>query len=150
MTHATKPKALAAARRRWGKHAFVREDRRAPSPAERERLTARSRELVARVQAIDAELKDLGAVLPPLIKAARFAVDVDGGAPSLEQLRPALERAERQVELNQERRDCRQEQDGLALHRRRWDAGTLGPLFAHIHASADTLDELLAKIGGAS
>lgn len=146
MSHATKASALAAARNKWGKAAFVREDPHAPTAAQRAMLMTRGAELRERVKVIDSDLKALGAVLPALITAARFAVDVDGGPPSLEQLRAAVEKAERRDELNEERRACRAEHDGLQAWRRRWDAGDVGEMFRHSRVSADTLDELIEKI----
>lgn len=146
----TKAQVLAAARKRWGKAAYVNENRRAPTATEREVNGATKARLRDRVKEIDAETKSLGMVLPPLLAAARFAVDVDGGPPSLDQLRVATERAERQQSLLDERRTCRAEHDSLNGHSKRWSAGAItsiaGFAMAHVRAEADTIDELLAAI----
>ena len=153
-TRATKAKCLAAARRRWGKRAFVGEEKGAPSIAKQEELRAKLAALKARKDEIDVELRKAnGSPFLALLVSAEFFLAVDGGEPSGTQLRNAVAEARRVTDLRDELRTLCRESDELrgAAYTYRWKAGYIGSIpglgeCCHTHASADTLDELLARI----
>ena len=142
----TKAHVLAEARRRYGKAAFVRENQHAPTPAVRAANLARRKTIAVRVGEIDAALKLMGGTAARLLEAARFAVDVDGGPPSLEQLRAAVLAGELQRDLFEERSELRLAQNGIDGHTRRWDVGADLGFALSVRAYGDTLDEVLAMM----
>ena len=148
---ATKSAALAAAKRKWGKRAYVEERRNAPTADERAANHARVREIIEQEKANEQAIKLLGAWPGKLAEAARFVVDVNGDEPSIPQLREAIEKVE---ELNVrigDRRAMREEREHLPTHSKRWKAGIVNDVagigFSHVRADADTLEELIEKIG---
>ncbi len=150
---ATTKQALAAARRRWGKRAFVRENKRALSPAIRTERHSDVKALNARVKELDKEIEDAKHDWSVLLKAAEFCRDVNAQEPSLSQLGIAASNARAHLDMVAERHLCREEGRRIAsgLHVYRWDAGcieSVGPLgdVMSIRVQADTLIELLAKI----
>jgi hypothetical protein len=144
----------ALARRHWPR-CEVRHNAGAPDKAEREASVQRRRELKARADALRAEQARgcLGLARAELTAAARFALDVDGDEPSWSQLRAAVEKSERQTAVNEELRDIEAECQKLNSRswRQRWEVvgieGVNGiASFSVVHASADTLEELVAKL----
>jgi hypothetical protein len=149
----TKAKVLAAARKKWGKAVQLRENKSAPTPAEKEVLRASQKELLARKKAADEERKALGDVQAPLLAAARFALDVDGDEPSWGQLREAVEKAERSKQLTEEIVDLDKQlknNTGRFVSYRYWlpeEVQVGGLWMRHHHASSDTLEELAEQVG---
>lgn len=149
---ATAKQALAAARRKWGKHAYVREHPRALPPAMREERRKHVAELVVR----DTELRDTISKEPykwvSLIKAAEFCRDVNAQEPSLSQLGEEVTKARAFADMLAERVALKKEIEQLrcGLYFKRWSAGHIagvgGVQFAHCEVEADTIAELLAKI----
>jgi hypothetical protein len=144
----TKAKLLKAATKAFGSTAWVRENRDALAGPERLKAHERVLVIAARMREVDKLYtgKAMQDARHALAKAGRFAVEVDGGPPSLDQLRAAVEQSERLDALWVERSELKAQLDGSGLWRQRWDAGDiLGP-FAQIRASANSADELLVKI----
>jgi hypothetical protein len=141
---------MVAARKRWGKRAVVEERRNAPTASERQAAMDQRKQMQARINAIAAELELAKPWDRPLLKAARFAVDVDGGEPSMSQLRQLVEAAEKTVALVDERNELRTRKERLDCFSYRWTAGRVeggrGFDYMVVECQADTLTELLAKI----
>lgn len=149
----TQKTALAAARRRWGKRALVREDRRALSPALRQQRRDHVAAINLRIKEIGTELQSHGDTERRLLEAAEFFLSVNGDEPSGSQLRSAVELSRKMIDLVDERRAITEERDRIrwGCHSFRWQAGYVMDLIelgsgVAIHESADTLDELIAKI----
>jgi hypothetical protein len=149
---ATKQQALAAARRKWGKRAFVRENKRAMTPSQREQHKAHVRSLKARLDELEVTLKANRFDWKRLLEAAEFCVAVNSQEPSFSELKDCSEQARVFQDLLYERKLVRDEWERIRYggHTQRWDAGYVadaaGMQFVSIHAQADTLDELIRKI----
>lgn len=141
------------ARLRYGKTADVRHNQNALTKEQKAVVIAKHKELRAEKEACKAELHALGETAKPLREAARFAVDVDAQEPSLSQLRAALERAERAADLRERMKDIEEEFRGSSTYSYRYEVVTIRYVggiaaFTSVDASADTLEELAAKIEG--
>jgi hypothetical protein len=152
---ATKATCLSAARKRWGKRAFIRENKGSPSTAEREARDIKAAALKAEIAALDEKIKVLGNQWPRLLESAEFFLAVNGDEPSGSQFRAAVADARMAVDLIEIRAATRKQREELlsGAHRRKWDAGYVGSIgglgdYLSIHSSADSLDELLDKIAG--
>lgn len=144
---ATAKQALAAARRKWGKRAFVRENKHAFTPSMREERQSHVKAIMLRVAELDTAIKAAKHDWTALLKAAEFCRDVNAQEPSLSQLGEQATKAREYVDMTDERSGLRYEAERLrgGLHTYRWEAG-YGGVFVSIHAQADTLDELIRKI----
>ena len=155
---ATKREVEAMIRRKYGKTASLRENRNAATAAERADGNARRKEITARINEIDAELKTIPSGHDKrLLTAAEFVCDVNGDSPSIEQLRVAVAESQRSRALHDERKELDNERRNLAGigYRHRFEAcvyNTVGNLaaFNAIHESSDTLEELAAKLNPAT
>ncbi len=150
---ATKASCMAAARKKWGKRAFVAENQSAVTVAERQSRQAKIRDLKAEIAILDEQIKGLGNQWPRLLEAAEFFLAVNGDEPSGCQFRVAVADARRAVEFVETRKAAKEQAEELrsSIVRHRWDAGYIGTInglgsYAGIQASADSLDELLAQI----
>lgn len=141
----TKTEVQALARKRWGPKAYVEESRRSPTKAVREAAQAKRRGMIARRTEIAEELKGLEGWKSPLLKAARFVVDVNGGPPSMDELRAALERAERHHDLTTESAALHRDMQQLPWLGHHWRVCENNGMFCHIVAEGDTLDELAER-----
>ena len=153
---ATKGEVVKAARKKWPE-AQLRENKAAASPEQKEE--ARQRRFEVREQ-LERDRDAMGRIVQQhghpdvrLREAARSCVATDGEEPGWSGLVEALEAAERYHHLAQEQRDLEAEVrrlDGV-LASSRFQVGTvrnipgLPPVFS-VHASGDTLDELLEAI----
>lgn len=149
-TKVTRDSVVAVARKNIPR-AMIRENKRWPSDKKmadaRERAVAREAERTT----INAELDKLSSFMSlavELAKAAQFVIDVDGDDPSIPQMaqptRDILRRAELERRLSELREAGRQE--NWIFHTRRYEIYDDGPICRTIHASANTLSELLEKI----
>lgn len=147
---ASRSQVLAAARRKFGAKAYLEERRNAQTASERQRDIDRRREINQRKAALAELEKTDPPNHPALLKACHFVVDVDGDNPSIPQLKVELERAQRCQDRMEERRALHEEALGLGGYSYRWEC-LVGHGWANqVVASADTLDELLAKIEATS
>jgi hypothetical protein len=144
-------KCVAAAKRRWGKK-FRIEDCKRPSSVERRAAAlAIASDANKRCHELREEQKAIGSrdeLNKTLREKARFVVDVDGDAPSIEQLEAALLKIERHATIDEEYFAAKREKTGDE-HYYRYKAGdVLGGPFSMfcVLVEADTLDELLTKI----
>lgn len=146
---ASKSAALAAARKRWGtrEQIWIRESKFRSSPEERATNSAKRTQLNARLREIEEALKGPDVVVP-LVKAARFVVDVEGQEPSMSQLRTAVEAAERVESLKAERIEVRADRDRISIDHYKWSVcRTIAHGLAYSSIMhADTLAELIEKI----
>jgi hypothetical protein len=146
----TKTEILKLARAVYGSQVSFSEDRKAPTANERQVATARAKDITDLLSEIDEALEAEDSWEAPLLKAARFVVDVDGGEPSLSQLSVALQRAERHAYLNEERRDLKTERDALPRYGYRFIVGVTPtddpPRMNLVKLQADTLDELADEL----
>lgn len=131
---------------RWGPKYYVREDRDAPSAAERDQLLATIRELRAAEETATKAIGELNWKADELVEAARFALDVDGDEPSWSQLIAAVERAEQHRLLSQQYRDAVDSRKRLSPQTTRTRYTLLRKVrFYDVRvASADTLEQLAA------
>lgn len=108
----------------------------------------RRRELEERRKQCSAEKATLSkGLIRELATAARFVVDVNGDEPSIGQLAPITERAERFLELAEEIDDLfKQKKKYRERFRYRYQAGTADGMFFTIIAEANTLDDLKEKL----
>ena len=150
---ATAKQALAAARRRWGKKAFVKENKTAMTAAQREQHQAHVKSLSEAIKGLDDQLKAQKLNWTEFLKAAEFCCDVDAQEPSLSQLKEAARAARLFVDTRQERDQLEEEKKRLRGQGscKRWDAGYVGTIpgmgaYYGVECSADTLDELIEKI----
>lgn len=146
--HATEAACLAAARRRWGKHAFIRKDQHAPTPAERDARIAKQRNFRTELDSLDAQVKQLGN-RPNLLEAAEFFLAVNGDEPSGKQFREAVAAARQAADLNDLRKATRAEWEAgrSGVYSYKWGAGYyLQGNISSTHVQSDTLEELLEKI----
>lgn len=150
---ATKESCLAAARRAFGRTAFVRENRDAITPADRKLRQARAADLQAEHVSLVEQIKQIGEPWPKLLESVEFFLAVNGDEPSGEQLRTAAAFARKLVDMTERRAAIRKERDQLlaGVHRQKWEAGSVDSFpgiggLTTIQASADTLSELLEKI----
>lgn len=147
----TKRTIEAMIRKKYGKGAYLRENKRASSPEQREQGKVRLAEIRDRVVKIKAELAQLQRHDKRLLIAASFVCDVNGDHPSIDQLREAVAESQRFADLSEERRELEAERSKLSGEscRFRWEAcnvNTVGGVqFCSIHESADTLEELAEK-----
>lgn len=151
---ATQRQVLAACRKRWPKYQIqIRENKSAPTPADREVLSAKRTEKRERKDIVAGLLKDMAKpeiVWGDLMFQAQFVLDVNGDPTALDELRKALAAATAYVELRDEFRELEQEIRNIRTHSRRfsvsrWDGQSM---FTHSCADGDTLDECLEKIRG--
>lgn len=151
---ASQKSALAAARRRWGKTAYVREQKRALTKAQREQRQAHVRSLRQRIVEIDNALRGTDGSGLNLLTKAEFFLAVNGDEPSGTEFRAAVAECRRLQDLRDERSGLKEEQERLrsGCHSYRWEAGYIGGIgggefqYVAVQESADSLDELLAKI----
>lgn len=146
----TAKKVLAAARKRWGQGVQLDERRNAPTKEQKAAAAERRKEIKAESDGLRAELQAIGDPLPALATAARFVADL-GQEPDLTQLRLAVERAERHAAIKERRRELEVESKKLPQgYHDRWTLGkvvSLGGMGVfEVVASADTLEELMAKV----
>ena len=148
--------ALALARKKWGKTAFVRENKRSLTATQRAELWAQIRAMRVRMKEIEAEQKALGHNWQTLLTASEFFLEVNGDEPSGTQFREAVAKARKWTDLGDELSSLRKEDDRLigGMHRYRWEAGHIQTVasmqWASIGAHADSLSELIEKIEGRS
>jgi len=119
------------------------------SPSEREAARRRIEEIKALESSLQLERKELPRDhRETLLKMARFVVDVHGDPAAIEKLKAAVEAVEKFQEIGDELSALRQEREKLSsrVNRRKYDAYEDGAMFRLIVASADTLDELAAKV----
>jgi hypothetical protein len=154
---ATKEQALAAARKRWGKdRAFIRENRRALSPAQRAERSDHVKRVGELIKASEAEQKLLAAAPSILLSKAEFYLAVNGDEPSNTEFRAAVADARKLADLKEDCGLLRKEHENLrsGIHVTRWEAGHVvsagGFGFSSIDVHADTLDELVERIRGKS
>jgi hypothetical protein len=153
---ASRRNCLAAARRKYGKAAWVHENRAAPTAARREEARARAKACSQEIETLRAEQKELGGDgVADLLAAAQFVVDVGCDPTAVARLGVACRPAARHREINELCSCLRDEQRALPSNGYRWSAGKLeyiGKLaaFSVSLADADTLDELYAKLSGAA
>ena len=129
----------------------VQKYRHPSSPAKREVAKSQLTEINRQMAENKAATVATQEWLKPLLKAARFVVDVNGDPPSIEQLQVAIEQAERQRALGEEHRELRIERDRLASESRyhQYHAGHVSGVggigFLHVVAEGDTKREALEK-----
>lgn len=143
----TRAAVQAAARKRWPS-AIIIERRYAPSPSERASNIVARRALTERINAAGARIKELNGCDSALRDAARFCVDTEGDPTVLVQMRESLERVEERDRLREDREEMRKELDAIDAVTRRWGVAVDSEMFRHIKCEGDTLDQLLATIGG--
>lgn len=142
----------AAAKKRWGKNAFVELNPRLPDAETRSKWSILNEAASARIKEIEAELKSLAPlrILRDLVAAAQFVVDVNGDHPSIDGLRKPLADASRRAELEDDRKSMEGERRNRPCHSKRYKAGAVsyaaGFGMSHIYAEADTAAELMELI----
>ena len=144
---------LAAARKRWGKTAWVRENPRALAPGERFKRNEQCKANSARIAELEQEQKANQFQWRTLLEAAEFLLAVNGDEPSKSQFQEVVLKARKRVDLEDEIRALREEkrQKASGIHNLRYEAGCvvnfpgLGGI-TEVHAQADTLTDLLAKV----
>lgn len=146
----TKAGVLALAKKRWPTAYIEDLGRAGPSEDDRAAARARVKAILARNAEIKAELATLKiGNFSALVKAARFAVDVDGDDPSLPELRKQVEIAERYLALRDEESSLfreRNEHTGTSLASRRYLVVTRGSFASCIECDGDTLEQLAEAI----
>jgi hypothetical protein len=143
----TKAHVLALARKRHGLKAQLREDKNAPTAESRAELLRLAVGRHDRKNSLQADLKAAGTgPYMALLKAARFALDVDGDEPSWSQLRAATEAMEDFAAKYEELRHLQELISKSNTHRYRWSVIEVGSLFVSVHEQADTLEELATKL----
>lgn len=154
---ASRANCLAAARRKWGKRAYVRENKNAMTPAER--AAHHEKVAAARAERDRLEKERVASAVPAkqLLEKAEFFLAVNGDEPSGTEFRAAVAAARKHEDLCEQYIAARDEwmriRGGGTIQK--WDAGHVSVLpglgdCVHCRAQADTLDELLAKIEGAT
>lgn len=146
---ATVVSALAAARKKWGKFAYIRENKRACTAKEREANIQKARTLSHRSKEIDDRLNKLDKTKCRnlLVDAARFVVDVNGDPPSIENLKKPLADINEYIALEAEWLENRRERESIDTHSYRWSVVVERSIYCnHITAEADSLPELIEKI----
>ena len=102
-----------------------------------------------REQEIKAVATDQRRYFHALVAAGRFVVDVNGDPPSIGQLRPAVEEAERQIALSEELADLMKKMQGLRgqAHYYQFSAGRIrglpGLSYLAVLGQGDTRKEAL-------
>lgn len=134
-----------------GKSARLREHKGAPTPDRRQVLREQQDANKARIAEIEPILKSLIGHAARLLKAAEFVCDVNGDAPSIDQLREAAAASRQFTELSDERQDLKYQNQKLGgeIMRRRWDCATyFGHPFPHecVEDCSDTLEEMAEKL----
>lgn len=149
----TKASVLRAARAKYGPKVNLRYNPNAPDAVRKVELREQVRVRMERKKSLEEERKALFAQGDPRVSlrnAARFAIDVDGDEPSWTQLREALEREERYAAISSEIRELQEEGRKGCGWSYRWDVvlvvNIAGLAMAEVRASADTLEELAAKL----
>ncbi len=144
--------ATALAKKKHGPNAHIEQNVKAPAAAEKAALSERWFTLKKRKEVLTETIRAAGDVNKATREAARFAVDVDGDEPSWTQLRLAVERAEQVAAALEERCEIDKEME-LNSRRRLWNRYKVvrvdnfgGLAIGCIEASADTLEELAAKL----
>lgn len=148
MKRVSQASCLAAAKKKWGKQVYIRENKRAITPAERASRLETIKYLKEEIAGLDEQIKSLGEQWTRLLESAEFFLSVNGDEPSGDQFRAAVADARKLVELKESRRAAdsqRRELHGSTLAHR-WDAIESGSFCSIVHASGDTLEELLQKI----
>ncbi len=130
----------------------VEKSKRPSSPEKRAAAKAKLSELLERIEenkAAKLAAKDWPA---PLLAAARFVVDVNGDPPSIDQLREAVENAERHQELSGEYGELHTTRRRLApeSHYYQWQAGEVNVIGGALSAffvlgEGDTKKEAMEK-----
>lgn len=150
MTAVTKAQVRELARRKYGKKVELSENKNAPTVAEKEVQRAKRQERIARKNQLEADLGSLKDPNGELLKAARFALDVDGDEPSWSQLREAVEVCNKVREIKDELQAIKEEAGRYSGYICRWSVSELvnigGVLMNRVHEQADTLEELVAKM----
>lgn len=141
----TKASVQKLARTRW-KQSLVRENPGASTREEREADIARAREIRQRIAQIDEAIKDAAGRVGALVKAARFAIDVDGDEPSWSDLAKALAAVESDRALAAERREIDTERRALNVSSYRWSLTKSNEWCTSVILWTDTLEELESKI----
>ncbi len=148
---ATMQQCMAEARIKWGKSAHIEDRKRQTSPTTRAEAAQRREQLKQEIAGIYEVIKRLGNTTAALVKAGRFAVDVDGDEPSWSEFKHALERAEERARCDTRLAEATKEQreaaSGIGAYR--YAAGRVdhvGLSIFCIEVHADTLVELLNKI----
>ena len=100
------------------------------SPAARQKAQAELDVCKRREQEIKAATIDWRRCSHAVVKAGRFVVDVNGDPPSIDQLRSAVEEAERQIALSEESADLRKKMESL-----RGEAGYYQFVAGHMRGS---------------
>ena len=146
----SKKQVEAAARKRYGNQIRLVENPRAVTAERRAEAVARFREVCDALRLLDESEDAIRAEWRNLIRAARFALDVEGDEPSWGQLADAVAASEALDAKLDERKKLRQEKDRLQvlLIYHRWEAREDLGGGTRTCAAADTLPELLAKIEG--
>ena len=125
-------------------------NRRALKPAEREKFVVQRALRKNRLAELKEEQKQHEHSLGPLIKAARFVVDVAGDPPSIDELTVAVESAERKAEILSESRDLKNELfgDSWKVWCKRYEIYADNRLFRTVYASGDTWDAVAESLNG--
>jgi hypothetical protein len=145
----TRKQCEALAKRVYGPKAYTEEHPRAWTAERRDALRDRLQHAKARRKEIEGELAALKPrqPWPTLLKAAQFALAVDGDEPSWSQLREAVLVAERQQALAEELAELPTfQRDGGGLHSYRCVAGVDQGFCRGIMAWGDTWAECAAKL----
>lgn len=125
----------------------------AMTPAKRDECNRRRSEIETRKKEIHAETEAMKGHWDRLLAAAEFVCDVNGDHPSIEQLREAVVASKRVKELAEERASLCEEQRkiGSRMYLKKYEVARLdrtmpGFPITVIEHSADTLEELYAKL----
>lgn len=150
----TKQALLKAAVAKWGRSAYIDEDSRCPSPEKKKLISQEVAKARTRKEELNELMTSLGKepqLIRDLITAAEFVVDVNGDAPSIQQLEAPLEK----LKLFRSYRDEWSELGSFIYKNNgvdywhRFSAGTIskGPIpFCHCLCNADTMEDLYTLI----
>lgn len=142
---------LAAAKRKHGDKVTLRESKNAPTPAQREALKAERSEMLKQRKEAEAFLSTVGLrqASDAMVAAAQFVVDVNGDAPSIQQLAEALEQLRKVTDALDAKKEAILKCDSLSvkIFHYRFRLSAASGIFNHVLAEGDTLDELAANLG---